>query len=80
MHLLSTVNRLSKSEGNVPVSMFVYGGERKFLRVFEDYVVCPRLYCVCIEFPTLFFWVLDELIGNDAERNACVQDRTRCRL
>ncbi|KIM36883.1 hypothetical protein M413DRAFT_448816 [Hebeloma cylindrosporum] len=37
MHLLSTVNRLSKSEANVPVSMFVYGAERKFLRVFEDY-------------------------------------------
>lgn len=55
MHLVSTVNRLSKSEGNVPVSMFVYGAERKFLRVFEDYVVCPHFYCLCIEFPTLFF-------------------------
>jgi hypothetical protein len=39
MHLVSTLNPLSKSEGNVPVALFVFEDQRKFLRISENYKV-----------------------------------------
>jgi len=37
MHLVSTINQLSKSEGNVPVSLFCFNEKLKFIRISEDY-------------------------------------------
>ena len=53
MHLVSTLNPLSKSEGNVPVALFVFGDQRRFLRISENYDVCFHLF-FCPPFDTYF--------------------------
>ena len=57
MHLLSTLNPLSKSEGNVPVALFVFEDQRKFLRISENYKVGCRLFFLPA-FRLLFFEAL----------------------
>jgi len=57
MHLVSTLNPLSKSEGNVPVALFVFEGQRKFLRISENYEVCSHLF-FCPPLDLLFFEAL----------------------
>jgi len=41
MYIASSINPASSLEGNVPVSIFTYNGQRKFLRVSESYEVIP---------------------------------------
>ncbi|KAF9553335.1 hypothetical protein CPC08DRAFT_754277 [Agrocybe pediades] len=43
MHLVSTLNNLSRSGGNIPVALFCYDEKRKFVRVSEDYQETTRL-------------------------------------
>lgn len=43
MHITSTINPLSKSDGNIAVGVFRYNDQRKFLRVSEDHTVCTSL-------------------------------------
>jgi hypothetical protein len=44
MHISSVTNPLSRTEGNVPVAVFVFEDRRKFLRVSEDYIVSSHLF------------------------------------
>jgi len=40
MHIASAINPLDKSDGNVPVSVFCYNNQRRFLFVSQSYEAC----------------------------------------
>ena len=56
MHLVSTFNPLCKSEGNVPVALFVFEDQRRFLRVSEDYEVRLLFFSFFVAFGLFSFF------------------------
>jgi hypothetical protein len=55
MRLKSSLDLLSRSEGNVPVAIFSLGEQRKFLHVSELYEVSLLIYEVVLSLYVLLF-------------------------